>query len=181
MSARDDFNKLNRYGTNALFIAIEKNKIEEVADMIYSGADINFRTMSRGTVSSLTSRVPYAAESTPLHAACLQGAAGIVKLLIENDAEVNARNAEGQTPLDYATLSLTSHESQEGRKGSSMFTSQRVTNGELEKAMKYEETIVALLDAGAQPGVFALPERFAEHVKARQLARPAVRFQPPSF
>lgn len=181
MSARDDFNKINRHGTNALFIAIEKNKIEDVADMIYSGADVNFRTAPRSTVSSLTSRVPYAVESTPLHAACLQGAAGIVHLLIEHDADVNAKNTDGQTPLDYAILSLTSHESQNDKKRSSVFTSQRFTSEAMEKSMKYEEIIVALLDAGAKPGVFALPERFEEHVKSKHLARPAVRFQPPSF
>jgi hypothetical protein len=179
MRAKDDFNKVNRYGTNALIRAIEKNKIEDVADMIYRGADVHFRTTPRDVVLSVATRVPYAVDSTPLHAACLQGTPGIAALLIEHGADVNAKNADGQTPLDYAILSLAYYETQHEKKLASKFTPQRFADRAMERAERYEDIIRALLDADAKPGVFALPERFGPYVRAKRQPRPAARFYPP--
>ena len=39
---------------------------------------------------------------TVLHYACDQGQLEVVKLLLEKGADVNAKNEEGETPLDIA-------------------------------------------------------------------------------
>ena len=40
---------------------------------------------------------------TPLHVACYYGREGLVQLLIESGAALDALDSRGQTPLDYAT------------------------------------------------------------------------------
>ncbi len=47
--------------------------------------------------------------NTPLHAACVNGDEHIVKLLLSHDANINARNAEQQTPMHNAAANNHSH------------------------------------------------------------------------
>ena len=49
-------------------------------------------------------RVVFVAGDTPLHSASQWGREGIVRLLLENGADVNAVNQYGQSPLHYACV-----------------------------------------------------------------------------
>jgi ankyrin repeat protein len=51
---------------------------------------------------ALPPRVAFAAGDTPLHSAVQWGHEEIVKFLLANGAEVNAKNHQGQSPLHYA-------------------------------------------------------------------------------
>jgi hypothetical protein len=70
----------------AMFTAIAKGDIATVRTLLAMKAEINF-TLS-GT--------------TPLHMATEKGYSNIVQLLIEHGADLLAKNAQGQTPLEVA-------------------------------------------------------------------------------
>lgn len=75
--------------------------------MLFSIArgDINTvrKLLENGTVANF-----FMNGTTPLHMATERGYSNIVKLLIENDANLLAHNSEGQTPLDVA-LTIKKH------------------------------------------------------------------------
>ena len=68
--------------------AAEKGKIATVKQHLAAGVDVNAKSKQYG--------------QSPLHHAALGGQVGIVELLIENDADINAKTDGGYTPLDWA-------------------------------------------------------------------------------
>ena len=73
-------------------LEITKSVMEIV---IKRGADVNAR---QGELGGDTTRLA----GTPLHSACSRGRTSVAKFLLDNGADVNAKNNNDQTPLDLA-------------------------------------------------------------------------------
>ena len=69
--------------------AVSQNQIQEVQRLINEGFDVNEESLSSA--------------GTPLHIASYKGHETIAKLLISNDADIDAQNINGFTPLHLAT------------------------------------------------------------------------------
>lgn len=168
MAAKQDFNKANLHGTNKLIKAIEKNDTHAVEQMLSSGeANVHFETTNRSTLSAMMMNVPYAVGSTPLHIACLLGNLPIIHMLIGEGANLNSKNADGQTPLDMAILSHAYYETELQKKEKSRLALSSTINKAASKLGTYEDAIKFITLHGGVTGVFALPEKFkagSEHM-----------------
>jgi ankyrin repeat protein/thiol-disulfide isomerase/thioredoxin len=80
--------KLNDHGFSQLHIAAMGGNAPAAATLLKQGADVNVR---QGTY-----------EGTPLQYAAAAGHLAVIKVLIENDAAVDARDTQGRTPLMWA-------------------------------------------------------------------------------
>lgn len=156
----EEINKPNRHGTNKFIEAIEKKKVTRVEAMLEQGAQLDFRTAARNGLSVMTHKVPYATGSTPLHAACLQGAPAIVDMLLEKGAEINARNDAGHTPLDYALLSYAYFRNEHEKKSQSKFAFQRSVARTQDRVDDYATVIRHMLEREGKPSLFILPDEF---------------------
>lgn len=153
-------NQINRHGTNMFFEAIESGKVAEVEKLYDEGARLDVRTTAQGFISNMTVKVPYSIGATPLHAACLLGSPEIVSFLLDQGADVRAKDNDGHTPLDYAILSHSYYEQDFDRKLSSRFTFQSSVDKAQNKVEEYEKVILQLQRRGARTGMFALPDKF---------------------
>lgn len=153
-------NQINGHGTNMFFQAIESGKLDEVMKIFDQGAMLDARTTSQGFLSSMTVKVPYSVGATPLHAACLLGSPDIVTFLLDQGADVRAKDSDGHTPLDYAILSHSYYEQDFDRKLSSRFTFQSSVEKAQNKVEQYEDVILTLQRRGARTGMFAMPDKF---------------------
>lgn len=156
----DDINRVNRHGTNKLIEAIEKHKPSLVEAMLEQGADIDFRTGDQTKFSSITHTVPYSKGSTPLHAACLHGTPAIFELLLDKGVDVNAKNEDGHTPLDYALLSYAYYKTEHEKKSESKFTLPRSVEKALDRVEDYIVVVKKIVEAGGKTGLFELPSEF---------------------
>jgi hypothetical protein len=172
---RNAINQMNRRGTNLFFNAIESGKIDDVYRLVQEGAQLDARTTAGGVLAVMGANVPYAVGATPLHAACLLGSPAIVSFLLEKGADVQARDNEGQTPLDYAILSHSYYEQEFNRKLSSRLTFQSSVDKAQGRVEDVENVILKLLKRGAKPGMFALPDKFKDQTP------PSPGFDPPSL
>ncbi len=68
--------------------AVAANNIEFIKELLISGGDVNAKESARG--------------GRPLHAAGMFGHKGCAEFLIAKGADVNAKDNDGETPLDYA-------------------------------------------------------------------------------
>jgi ankyrin repeat protein len=68
--------------------AVRENRIDDVRELLQSGADVNAKDMFGG--------------NTGLHWAAHLGLAEMARLLIDNGADPNARNDDNNTPLHWA-------------------------------------------------------------------------------
>lgn len=164
----EELNKTNLRGTTELFRAIERGDFSEVSKMVREGADIESRSKTQGIVSNVMFRVPYAAGSTPLHAAALLGHTNIAELLLLKGADPNIRNSEGHTALDYALMSHAWCEDSLQKKQSSSLTLERFVEAAAEKVGLYQKTVALLLSRGSKTGMLELPERFKELLPRRR-------------
>ncbi len=155
-------NKAGLRGINKFFRAVEKNDLRLVKRLLAEGADVNARTQTPSTVSIMMYSVPYAKGSTPLHAAALLGHDDIARLLLEKGADINARNNEGHTPLDYALISQNWYENDYGRKKDSSLALPRYVRKTGEKVKAYNDIIRIFLDQEGKTGLFKLPEKFED-------------------
>lgn len=153
-------NQINGHGTNMFFQAIESGKLDNVMKLFDEGAKLDARTTAQGFISNMTVKVPYSTGATPLHAACLLGASDIVTFLLDNGADVRAKDNDGHTPLDYAILSHSYYEQDFDRKLSSRFTFASSVEKAQSKVEDYEDVILKLQRRGARTGMFALPDKF---------------------
>jgi ankyrin repeat protein len=161
--AKKDFNKVNKInfnGTNPFFEAIERMDTDLVRDMIDHGADVHGRTTGRNLFSTLMVEVPYAERSTPLHVACLFGSGEITNLLLAHEADANAKNDDGMTPLDYALSGHAYYQASLDKKKASRFSSPSSIEKVEEKLQGFEEVIRDVLAHGGKPGLFDVPEKF---------------------
>ncbi|KAJ1476899.1 ankyrin repeat-containing domain protein, partial [Baffinella frigidus] len=76
--------------TPALWTAAQAGQTEAVRKLLTKGAAIEERG---GPL-----------ESSPLHAACSKGHAGVVQLLLEHKADASTKATDGDTPLHDAVL-----------------------------------------------------------------------------
>lgn len=91
--SRDDLSELDAASArHRMLFSIARGDINTVRQLLETGIGANFSM--NGT--------------TPLHMATEKGYSNIVKLLIENNANLLAQNANGQTPLDVA-LTIKKH------------------------------------------------------------------------
>ncbi|HEX2752458.1 MAG TPA: ankyrin repeat domain-containing protein [Alphaproteobacteria bacterium] len=168
----DAINKAGLRGINKLFRAVEKNDLRLVKRLLAEGADVNARTQTPSTVSIMMYSVPYAKGSTPLHAAALLGHDDIARLLLEKGADINARNNEGHTPLDYALISQNWYENDYGRKKESSLSLPHYVRKTGEKVKAYNDIIRTFLGQDGKTGLFKLPEKFEDLLpKKKQLPR----------
>jgi len=77
-----------RDATGDIFYAAQEGDVKKVTQLLDSGVST--------TIADYDDR-------TPLHIACVAGHKGVVKLLLERGADVNARDVHDWTPLDEAT------------------------------------------------------------------------------
>jgi hypothetical protein len=82
----EDINELDSSGTTALIHAINHNQKEAAVALLNAGADIN--------------RCDDVLKNTPLHHAILVGNVFLVRLLVENRADVSLRNNDGKSSFD---------------------------------------------------------------------------------
>jgi hypothetical protein len=155
-------NKAGLRGINKFFRAVEKNDLRLVKRLLADGADVNARTQTPSTVSIMMYSVPYAKGSTPLHAAALLGHDDIARLLLEKGADINARNNEGHTPLDYALISQNWYENDYGRKKESSLSLPHYVRKTGEKVKAYNDIIRTFLGQDGKTGLFKLPEKFED-------------------
>lgn len=161
-------NKINLRGTTELFRAVEGGDTREVANLIALGADVNGRSKSLGVMTNLVFSVPYAAGSTPLHAASLLGDRDMAALLLRNGAEPTVRNNEGHTALDYAVMSHAWLEEAYAKKQTSRLTPARLVRESGAKLVQARDAITVLIQHGAKNGLLDLPERFRELLPKRR-------------
>jgi len=87
LSAGADINALDGEGASSLYLACERGKTEFVRLLLIHGANPN---IAKGRYRCY-----------PLHAACTGLHYDVVKLLLEHNADVDARNENGETALHY--------------------------------------------------------------------------------
>lgn len=122
-----DINKKDKEGCTSLHHAVRNNQIEIIKFLISKGADLNATNLDgktpiceavhhsnkfkRGalteTAKYLISKgakvnVRYESGFTPLHYACLRGDLEMVKLFVNNGANINAGSGVRPTPLSFA-------------------------------------------------------------------------------
>ena len=85
-----DVRARNNVGTTPLLIAAWRGTPETIDRLVAAGANVN------------EANAPAAGASSPLHAAALNGKAENVAALLRHKADVSAKDAKGQTPLDLA-------------------------------------------------------------------------------
>lgn len=161
-------NKINLRGTTELFRAIERGNMNEIRTLIHHGADVNGRSKSLGVMTNLVFSVPYAAGSTPLHAAALLGARDIATLLLRHGADPAARNNEGHTPLDYALMSHAWLEEAHAKKQASRLAPARTVQESAAKLAQTRDAITLLIQHGSKTGLLELPERFRDLLPKRR-------------
>ena len=89
LAAGADVSLTNNQGKSAIRIASEYGQVNAVQYLLNNkNIDVNETDTSHG--------------QTPLHAASICGSAGIVKLLLTYNADINAKGNAGNTPLYYA-------------------------------------------------------------------------------
>ena len=115
--ARNGLNRSQRVKNIQFQLSVVKGNIEDVKDNLSAGADVNVRRWGRKTDRKLLSEedevllkgnifgggIP--SGYTALHYAASNGKTEILKLLLSNGADVNAKNRDGNiTPLFLANL-----------------------------------------------------------------------------
>lgn len=161
-------NKVNLRGTTELIRAIERGNMNEVRTLIHHGADVNGRSKSLGVMTNLVFSVPYAAGSTPLHAAALLGERDIAALLLRQGADPSVRNSDGHTALDYALMSHAWLEESYAKKQNSFLTPARAARESAEKLGHTRDAIALLIRHGSKTGLLELPARFRELLPKRR-------------
>jgi len=76
-------------GKHSLLYAASKGMVQDVAELIKGGADVN-QTGSD--------------QRAPLHVAAVNGHGSVVDQLLQARADVNVKDEDGKTPLDYWNL-----------------------------------------------------------------------------
>lgn len=87
----EDINIVDGSGVTALIHAINLNQKEGVIGLLNAGANVN--------------ACDEISKNTPLHHAILQSNLFLVRLLVDNGADVTLRNSEGKSPLDLIQYS----------------------------------------------------------------------------
>ena len=113
IAAGADLNKEDKDGYTALWIAAGQGHVECLKELIAAGADVSMSPLICAIWNENAKRVKGLLKSganvnathgkdTALMIACQLGNEGIVNLLLENGADVNAKNSDGKTALCMA-------------------------------------------------------------------------------
>ena len=114
--ARNGLNRNQRTKNIQFQLAVVKGNLEDIKDRLSDGADVNVRRWSRGTDRKLLSEEDEAllkgnifgggipSGYTALHYAASNGKTELLKLLLSNGADVNAKSDGNFTPLFLANL-----------------------------------------------------------------------------
>lgn len=155
-------NRNGMAGTSSFFRAIEKGSLSRVLEKLHDGADIHARSQAPGLIGNMVYTVPYAAGSTPLHVAALLGHDEIVFALLRRGADVNARNNDGYTPIDYALQGYGFYNDLAEKRLDGNSLTRRFGKSAQRNALAFDNIISMLRRHGGDSALFALPQRFAD-------------------
>lgn len=165
-------NRRNAAGTSKLFDAIDQDDIDIVEDMLASGANVHARTERPNLLLGRLYKVGYAIGSTPMHAAALVGTPDIIDALVHYGADINAKNNEGYSPLDYALMAHTYEEKKLERMRAGALKLKSSLAAAEEKVALRAAIVRQILEAGGKPAYVALCTKFSD--KAAPAAAPVV-------
>jgi ankyrin repeat protein len=105
LDAGADVNAFSDDGLTPLHAIVIGGDVGSAALLLDRGADVNVRSKPPSVAPIITARGPGSprpSENTPLHVVVLADRPDMIELLLSREADVNARNSLGQTPLRLA-------------------------------------------------------------------------------
>lgn len=94
---------LKSTGQTPLHLAVSNGRVKVVKSLVKAGAHINAVDKKLNTPLHFVNNSPEDGRSTFPFASTAHGFHSIAELLIQNGANVHAKNADGKTPLDMFT------------------------------------------------------------------------------
>lgn len=152
-SSGDDVNAYDRLGLTPLMHAVIDGNSKRVFELLEKGAAVNLVSQPKTFLGS-AENVDYPEKVTALHLVAFYPDPGIADTLLKNKADVNAKDASGHSPFDYAVLMYKHFGTEKYRKGYIFDRTKKMETAELHA----EAVIERLIAAGAEPNRIRVPD-----------------------